>query len=162
MTRSATTARWSGGSEASISSAHSAADVGHRLVLDVTGGERLDVEAERGGARTALAAAGVVDQDPVRDREQPRAEVRLVARELREAVEHPQEHLAGEVLRLGCALRPQVAEHPSGVVSNSQRHAHGSRLSAASCSVVERVGVTDPRSAADCHLPGIGGDRRDA
>ncbi len=155
VTRSATTARWSGGSDASIASAHSAPDVGQRLVFDVAGCADLDVDAERGRLRTALPTAGVVDQDPVGDGEEPGPEVGFVTGELRQPVEHPEEHLAGEVLGFTGALRAQVAEDAGGVVVVEPTA--GPRLvrERPTTQVVERD-LTDPGLAAASHPTGIG------
>ena len=58
--------------------------------------------------------SSTVDELAVGDGEDPGAEAGFVAGEVAQMVEDPQEHLAGQVLGLAGAVRPQVAGDAPG------------------------------------------------
>src|SRR5829696_8744027 len=82
---------------------------GQRLFLDVASA----VLAQRVGTvldqdRSPASSSPVVDQTPPGDGEHPAAQARLVAAECGEAIEDADEGLAGQVIRLGRTLEPQI------------------------------------------------------
>jgi hypothetical protein len=90
---------------------------GQRLgdgVVDVVGGVGLGGRAKGFEGRPAADTAPFVEQAPVGDGEHPRTELGFVAVKAMEVAQHPEEHLAGQVVGLRCSLGAEVGSDHGG------------------------------------------------
>jgi hypothetical protein len=83
-------------------------------VVDVVGGVGLGSCAKRLEGRPAADTAPFVEQAPMGDGEHPGTELGFVAAEAMEVAQHPEEHLAGQVVGLRCSLGAEVGSDHGG------------------------------------------------